>query len=361
MNNTTFVIAEAGVNHNGSVDMALRLVDAASDAGADAVKFQTFKAEAVISAAAPKAEYQKTTTGSGESQLEMVRRLELGDEAHRRVLDHCRERGILFLSTPFDPACADFLVQDLGVPQLKIPSGEITNAPFLLHLAAFGLPVIISTGMSTLGEVETALGTLAFGFLAQKDMPCETTFRDAFASDAGQAVLAEKVSILHCTTEYPAPYDQVNLRVMDTLKSAFGLPVGLSDHTPGIAIPIAAVARGATIIEKHFTLDCALPGPDHRASLEPDDLAAMIAGIRQVEVALGDGHKRPGGAEWSNRNIARRSLVAARAVAAGEVWSADTLTCKRPGNGIPPGDYWRYLGRTATRDYAADELIDPGA
>lgn len=354
-----FVIAEAGVNHNGSVEMALQLVDAAYAAGADAVKFQTFKSEAVISFSAPKAEYQKFTTRASESQLDMVRKLELSAEDHRRILAHCQTRGIRFLSTPFDSASADFLAQEMGVPMLKIPSGEITNAPFLIHIAKLQRPVIMSTGMSTLGEVETALGILAFGYLNMDKPPTLQIFQDVFNSDTGQSVLREKVSLLHCTTEYPAPFDQVNLRAMDTLSTAFGLPVGLSDHTPGIAISISAVARGAHIIEKHFTLDRKLPGPDHRASLEPEELSNMVAGIRQTEVALGDSRKRPTAAERGNQKIARRSLVAARPVRAGERWSLDNLTCKRPGSGISPLRYWDYLGRVAVRDYKADELILP--
>ena len=357
--NKVLIIAEAGVNHNGSLDMALQLVEAAQAAGADVVKFQTFKSEAVISLAAPKAEYQKSTTGEMESQLEMVRKLELSAADHQRILAHCQAKGIRFLSTPFDPGSADFLVRELCVQQLKIPSGEITNAPFLLHLANFGLPVILSTGMSTLGEVEMALGILAFGFLGLQGKPSQQAFLDAFASDAGQQILANKVSILHCTTEYPAAFDQVNLRAMDTLRAAFGLPVGLSDHTPGIAIPIAAVARGATIIEKHFTLDRKLPGPDHLASLEPNELCAMVTGIRQTEAALGDGYKRPMAVEWGNRAIARRSLVASKPVKAGERWAPDNLNCKRPGTGISPLRYWEYVGRTVDRDYEADALILP--
>lgn len=353
------VIAEAGVNHNGSLDLALKLVDAAVNAGADAVKFQTFRSEAVISRSAPKAGYQKVNTGTTESQLDMVRKLELSAADHRRLLAHCKAANIAFLSTPFDPGSADLLVHELGVQRLKVPSGELTNAPFLLHLAGYGLPLIVSTGMSTLGEVELALGVLAFGYSRQPGKPSVAAFRDAFASDDGQSALRHNVTLLHCTTEYPAPFDQVNLRAMDTLANAFNVGVGLSDHTPGYSIPIAAVARGATIIEKHFTLDCNMPGPDHKASLEPGDLGAMVHGIRQVAVALGDGVKRPSAAEWANRTIARRSLVAARDVAAGEHWTAANLTWKRPGDGVPPERYWEYLGRAATRDYRADDAVDP--
>ena len=357
-----FVIAEAGVNHNGSLARAIELIDVATDAGANAVKFQTFRSEAVISNLAPKAEYQLATTGDGESQLDMVRRLELDQHAHRRLQEHCRRRGVLFLSTPFDAGSADFLVNDLAMPQIKIPSGEVTNAPFLLHLARFGLPVILSTGMSTLGEVEDALGVLAFGMGALEGFaPGRAAFRQAFVSAHGQSLLRARVTLLHCTTEYPAPFAEVNLRAMDTLAAAFGLKVGFSDHTPGIAIPLAAVARGACVLEKHFTLDRSLPGPDHKASLEPGELAAMVAGIRQVSIALGDGRKVPAPSEVKNIAIARRSLVAERALVAGEQWSADNLSCKRPGTGRSPYDYWSLISRSAERDYAADELIDSEA
>lgn len=352
------VIAEAGVNHNGSIDMALSLIDAAAAAGADIVKFQTFKAKAVVSRFAPKAEYQVDTTGRDESQLEMVRRLELSADDHWRLLRHCESRGIGFLSTPFDIASARFLVQELGLGQLKIPSGEITNAPLLLEMARTDRPVILSTGMSTLGEIEEALGVLAFGYLNSTIQPSRGAFRQAYVSDEGQALLREKASLLHCTTEYPAPYAETNLAAMDTLRHAFGLPVGFSDHTEGISIPLAAVARGATIIEKHFTLDRTLAGPDHRASIEPAELAAMVAGIRQVEAAIGDGLKRPSASELKNAPIARRSLVAAKNIKAGEKFSENNLAAKRPGNGISPMDFWVWQGRSAGRNFSEDEPIE---
>lgn len=355
----TLIIAEAGVNHNGSVDMALQLVDVAAAAGADVVKFQTFKSTSVISGSAPKADYQITNTGQTESQLEMVRKLELSPAAHRQIFARCSERGIRFLSTPFDEDSAHFLVGELGMPIVKVPSGEITNAPLLLAIARLGKPLIVSTGMSTLGEVEIALGIIAFGFLARTEAPCEAAFRDAFASDDGRALLAQRVSLLHCTTEYPAPFEHVNLRAMDTLRAAFGLPTGFSDHTPGIAAPLAAVARGASIIEKHFTLDRNLPGPDHVASVDPAELTAMVVGIRQVEAALGSAHKGPSAVEWGNRDIARRSLVAARDVSAGERWTTENLTSKRPGGGMSPLRYWEMLGKQAARDYRADEMLAP--
>jgi N-acetylneuraminate synthase len=353
------VIAEAGVNHNGDLGRALELIDVAAEAGADSVKFQTFRSEAVISGLAPKAAYQVATTGAAESQLEMVRKLELDQASHRKLVERCAQRGIRFLSTPFDFGSADFLVRDLEVPLIKVPSGELTNAPFLLHLARFGLPLVLSTGMSTLAEVEQALGVIAYGFGLRNDLaPGRSAFHAAFLEDGANALLREKVTLLHCTTEYPAPFGEVNLRAMDTLAAAFGLQVGFSDHTAGIAVPIGAVARGATVIEKHFTLDRSLPGPDHKASLEPSELAAMVAGIRQIEQALGDGRKRPAPSERKNVDIARRSLVAARPVTAGELWDADNLTAKRPGSGRSPFDYWQVVGARADRNYGADELLD---
>jgi N-acetylneuraminate synthase len=245
------------------------------------------------------------------------------------------------------------------MPLIKIASGEVTNAPLLLSIARLGRPLILSTGMSTLGEVELALGIIAFGYLGLQTLPCEATFRDAYARAEGRKLLGERVSLLHCTTEYPAPFGEVNLRAMDTLAAAFHLPVGFSDHTPGISIPIAAAARGATILEKHFTLDRSLPGPDHLASLEPSELKAMVAGIREVEQALGSPHKGPSASEWGNRSIARRSLVAAQSVRAGETWNPQNLRSKRPGTGIAPVRYWELLGQPARRDYQEDEVIEP--
>jgi len=358
---SVFVIAEAGVNHNGDMDRAKALVDAAAEAGADAVKFQTFRAQELVTQTAQKAEYQQRTTESTESQYAMLRRLELAPDAHEMLLEHCREQGISFLSTPFDSESANFLVEACGVDQLKVPSGEITNGPFLLDLTRHGLPIVLSTGMSTLGEVEEALSVLAFGLTHQGGDNAELSrdaFHSAFASEEGQRALQEHVTVLHCTTEYPAPFGEVNLRAMDTLRHAFGCRVGLSDHSEGTAIPIAAAARGATLIEKHFTLDRQLPGPDHAASLEPDELRAMIRGIRQVETALGTGKKIPTASEMKNRPVARKSLVARRSIAKGEPFTTQTLAAKRPGTGVSPMHYWKLLGQPASRDYTADERID---
>lgn len=350
------VIAEAGVNHNGSLDMARRLVDAAADAGADAVKFQTFRAERLVTRDAPKARYQQRSTGDDGGQFDMIRALELGEEEHVALAAHCAGRGIEFLSTPFDSESLRLLVGRLGMRTIKVSSGDITNAPFLLDIARAAEDVILSTGMSTLADVEAALGVLAFGFTQAADAaPSRAAFEHAYASPAGREALAGRVSLLHCTTEYPAPIDEVNLLAMDTMAGAFGLEVGYSDHTEGIHVPVAAVALGATIIEKHFTLDRNLPGPDHKASLEPGELAAMVAAIRDVERALGDGVKRPTAAEWKNREVARKSLVAARAIAAGEKLA---LACKRPGTGLSPFEYWAVQERVAGRDYGEDEAID---
>jgi N-acetylneuraminate synthase len=355
--NRIFIIAEAGVNHNGSLDQALALVDVAAEAGADAVKFQTFKAEEVISRNAAKAEYQLKTTNEGESQLEMVKKLELDLSAHQQLMQHCKVRKIQFLSTPFDLSSVDMLVKDLKVARIKVPSGEITNGPLLLRVAQSHLPVILSSGMSTLGDIEDALAVLAFGYLQSEELPSIGGFKQAFLSTEGQRQLQEKVTLLHCTTEYPAPFDDVNLRAMETMASAFGLPVGLSDHTVGYSAAIAAAARGAVVIEKHFTLDRNLPGPDHKASLEPDELAAMVKAIREVEVALGSPRKQVAASEMKNKNVARKSLVAAVPIRAGERFTPDNLTSKRPGNGISPMYYWQVLGRCASRDYESDELI----
>ncbi|NER93876.1 MAG: N-acetylneuraminate synthase [Symploca sp. SIO1B1] len=358
MSQPTFIIAEAGVNHNGELDLAKQLIDIAADAGADAVKFQTFQAEQLVSRHAPKAEYQTHTTDAKESQLGMLCKLELSISDHEALIAHAQKRGITFLSTPFDLPSLNLLIQHFGLETIKVPSGEITNAPFLLAIARSAQQMIISTGMSTLAEVEAALGVLAFGFTTPKDkIPQRGEFEQAFASEQGQQQLRDRITLLHCTSEYPAPFDEVNLRAMDTLGSAFGLPVGYSDHTPGIHIALAAVARGATVIEKHFTCDRTLPGPDHQASLEPEELRQLVRQIRDIEQALGDGIKLPTASEWKNRAVARKSLVAAKDIPAGEVFTAQNLTCKRPGVGLSPKYYWDYIGLNAQINYSVDELI----
>ena len=327
-----FVVAEAGVNHNGDVALALSLVDAAADGGADAVKFQTFRTDALVSRAAPKAGYQVETTGGAESQRDMLARLELTLADFARVQERCAKRGVVFFSAPFDEASADAL-ERLAAPLFKVPSGEITNLPFLRHVAAKRRPMIVSTGMSTLAEVGEAVAVIR----AAGDPP---------------------VALLHCVSAYPAPPAEMNLRAMDTLRERFGVPVGLSDHTLGLEVALAAVARGAAIVEKHLTLDKAMPGPDHRASLDPGEMAALVRGIRTVESALGDGDKRPTPSELDTRRVARKSLVAARALRAGERLTEDAVAVKRPGTGIPPAELSRAVGRRLRRDVAADEVLE---
>ena len=353
-----FIIAEAGVNHNGSLDLARQLVDVAADAGADAVKFQTFKADKLATVQAPKADYQVANTQEAGSQLEMLRRLELAPEHHELLLTHCKKRGINFMSTAFDEESLALLAP-LGMPAIKIPSGDITCGPLLLQAARLRQKLILSTGMSTLSDVEQALGVIAFGLLGDIEPRGRADFDAAYCSDAGRRALADKVTILHCVTQYPAPPAAVNLRAMDTLATAFGLPVGYSDHTLGIEVSIAAVARGACVIEKHFTLDRTLPGPDHVASLEPAELKQLVSAIRNVEQALGSTLKQPDAQEVLNRPVARRSVVAARNINQGEIFTYDMLTSKRPGTGISPIDIWSLVGRRADRNYRSDEMIAP--
>lgn len=353
-----YIIAEAGVNHNGSVEMAKKLIEVAAEAGADAVKFQTFKADKLVCRSAPKAEYQTRTTDATESQFEMLCKLELNEAAHKILIDHCRECKIEFLSSPFDEESVELLMGIFQLPRIKVSSGEITNAPLLLKVAQTRKPVILSTGMSTLGEIEDALGVLSFGYLGHSN-PSIAAFRADYFSKKGQALLKDMVTLLHCTTEYPAPFADVNLKAMDTMRIAFGLPVGFSDHTEGIAVAIGAVARGATIIEKHFTLDRTLPGPDHKASLEPAALKAMVQAIREIEQSLGTNLKRPSSSEYNNMGITRKSLVAANAIAAGDKFTAENLSAKRPGSGLSPMHYWDMLGQVTRKDYVRDEVITP--
>lgn len=358
MSTRTYVIAEAGVNHNGRMDLGRQLIDVAADAGADAVKFQTFRAENMVSRDAPKAAYQTRTTAGAETQLDMIRGLELDEADHEALMAHAAARGIAFLSTPFDVPSLHLLTRRFGLTTIKIGSGEITNGPLLLATARAARRVILSTGMSTLAEVETALGVLAFGFSAPLDAtPGPGEFERAFTVAREQGALGERVTLLHCTTEYPAPFEDVNLRAMDTMAAAFGLPVGYSDHTTGIHVALAAVARGATVIEKHFTLDRSLPGPDHRASIEPATLKDLVLQIRDIERSLGTGIKAPAASELGNRDVARKSLVAATSIRAGDIFSEANLACKRPGTGIAPMRLWDYLGRPAAVSFDQDELI----
>jgi N-acetylneuraminate synthase len=332
-------------------------VDAAARAGADAVKFQTFRADALASPLAPKAGYQERTTGNADSQLDMLRKLELDAAAHRALVARCRERGITFLSTPFDLQSLALLVE-LDVAMIKIGSGDLTNGPLLHAAARTGKPLILSTGMATMQEVESALSLVAWA-ATKRGEPDGKALRSAYASEAGKRTLRKRVTLLQCTTEYPAAPADLNLCAMQTLKERFGTRVGFSDHSTGTAAALAAAALGAVLIEKHLTLDRKMPGPDHAASLEPGDFTAMVAGIREVERALGSAQKRPAKAELANVAAARKSLVAVRAVRKGETFSADNLAAMRPGGGISPMRYWEWLGKKATRDYAAGELIKP--
>jgi N,N'-diacetyllegionaminate synthase len=328
-----FVIAEAGVNHNGSIELAKKLIDAASEAGADAVKFQTFKAEKLVSKNAGKAEYQKQTTDAEESQFEMIKKLELDIETHKELIGHCEAKNIMFLSTPFDHDSIE-LLNELKLEIFKIPSGEITNLPYLRHIGGLNKKVILSTGMADIGEIEDALDILA---------------------EAGTT--KENITVLHANTEYPTPMQDVNLRAMVTIGNTFDVAYGYSDHTLGIEVDIAAVAMGATVIEKHFTLDKTMEGPDHKASLEPDELKAMVKAIRNIEFALGSSVKKPSKSESKNKSIARKSIVAKTDIKKGEILSENNITVKRPGNGISPMRWDEIMGSIAQKDYKEDEII----
>jgi len=355
----TLIIAEAGVNHNGNEKLAFKLVDAAFEAGADIVKFQTFKASKLVTVNAEQADYQVTNTQKKESQLEMLSRLELSFEFHLELVEYCNKLGIEFLSTAFDSESLNFLVNVLKLKKLKIPSGDLTNAPLVLEHAQTDCDLIVSTGMATLSEIETALGVIAFGYVAKKsEKPSIEAFEKAYCSELGQKMLKEKVTILHCTTEYPAPLKDINLKAMDTIANAFKLPIGYSDHSAGINVPIAAVALGAQIIEKHFTVDQNMQGPDHKASLEPKQLAEMIKGIRDIELALGNGLKGPRPSEIKNKSVARKSLVAEQVIEKGDVFSESNLAIKRPGSGKNPIHYWDLLGSEAKQGYQIGGLIN---
>ncbi len=334
MRDKTLIIAEAGVNHNGDLSLAKKLIDAAADAGADLIKFQTFNANRQVTRSAPKTNYQVQTTSTQESQYEMLSRLELSPEAHLDLLSHCKRQNIGFFSTAFDIESVELLV-NLGLKIFKIPSGEITNLPYLRHIGKYGRPVIFSTGMATLGEIEAAIEVLERSGTARNSM-----------------------TALHCTTEYPTPMAEVNLLAMQTLHQAFGISVGYSDHTQGTEVAIAAVAMGASVIEKHFTLDRNLPGPDHKASLEPQELKSMVSAIRNIEIAMGDGIKHLTPSEEKNRPLVRKSLVANRDIKMGEIFNDANITAKRPGTGISPMKWERVIGKKAIRDFKEDELIE---
>ena len=328
---SVYVIAEAGVNHNGSFELACKLVDAAKEAGVDCIKFQTFKSKNLVSHNAQKADYQKTTTGDG-SQVDMLKKLELSYDEFIALKEYCDKVGITFLSTPFDFESIDFL-NSIDMPFWKIPSGEVTNLPYLIALAKTGKPVVMSTGMCEMDEIEAAIKVL----------------RENGTTD---------IKLLHCNTEYPTPFEDVNLKAMQTIQGAFDLEVGYSDHTKGIEVPVAAVALGATVIEKHFTLDRNMEGPDHKASLEPHELAAMVSCVRHIEQALGNGDKTPSPSEKKNIAIARKSIVAKRAIKAEEELTEENITVKRPGIGISPMRWFDVIGTKAARDFEEDELIE---
>ena len=331
----TLIIAEAGVNHNGSMELARKLIDVAADAGVDYVKFQTFKAENLVTKTAKQAEYQQRNMGNDDnSQYNMLKKLELSHEQHVELIGYCREKGVKFLSTAFDFESIDYLAS-LHLGLWKVPSGEITNYPYLKKIADYQEPVIISTGMSTMEEIQAAIKVLTDNGLRK-----------------------EQISVLHCNTEYPTPMVDVNLSAMNEMCRQFGVVIGYSDHTQGIEVPIAAVAMGAEIIEKHFTLDRSLPGPDHKASLEPDELKAMVTAIRNIEQAIGTGHKTVSASERKNKAVARKSIVAARDIEKGELFTEENLTVKRPGSGINPMRWPEIIGKIAVRDFNEDELIE---
>lgn len=335
MRNNVLIIAEAGVNHNGSLEIAKRLVDEASSAGVDIIKFQTFKAEKLVSKAAQQAEYQKKNIGKGEeTQYAMLKKLELSNEQHEELIAYCKSKNIRFFSTAFDMDSIDYL-HSLNLSLWKIPSGEITNYPYLKKIASYKEPVILSTGMCELTDIENAINVLV-----------------------GNGVSKDIITVLHCNTEYPTPMKDVNLKAMLEIKEKFGVKIGYSDHTEGIEIPIAAVALGATVIEKHFTLDKNMEGPDHKASLEPSELKAMVKSIRNIEQALGTGHKTISESERKNIEIARKSIVAAKDIKEGDIFTEDNITVKRPGNGISPMEWENVIGKVAKRNFQEEELIE---
>lgn len=354
-----YIIAEAGVNHNGSLEIAKTLVEKAAEAGADAVKFQTFFSENLVTKLAPKALYQERNSKSTSSQYDMLKLLELSQDDHFELKVHAEMTGIEFLSTPFGLQELDFLVRKVRVNKLKMSSGEITNGMLLLEAARSQLPIIFSTGMSSIEEISDALGVLAFGYISSLDeSPSMSAFSAAKESAAGIDMLRKNVTILHCTTQYPTPFAQVNLRAMGTLAQHFGLPVGYSDHTEGVMASIVAAALGATVIEKHFTLDRGMAGPDHAASIEPLELKKLVSGVREVECLLGRPEKVCNDAEGENLNVVRKSLVAKRDIRSGEIFKICDVTAKRPGGGLSPMALWDLLGHSANRDYIEDDMID---
>ncbi|GBF48801.1 putative N-acetylneuraminic acid synthetase [Leptospira ryugenii] len=354
----TFIIAEAGVNHNGSLEKAKDLVKIAKDSGANAVKFQTFKADLLVTKSARKAEYQVNNTGKDNSQYQMLKELELSEDDHFVLFELANSLGIEFLSTPFDQESLYFLIHKLGLKRIKISSGDLINAPFLFEVGKFAETVILSSGMGNLAEIEEALSILTLGFLKDSSVGINrTSLMHALASEIGYAELKRRVTILHATTDYPAKFSDVNLKAMQTIQRAFGLDVGYSDHTEGIHVSVAAVAMGAKVIEKHFTADKTQEGPDHLASLEPKELKSLVDSIRDIELSLGTGMKLPAPSEAQNAEVVRKSIVAKKAIRRGERFSSENLTIKRPGTGIRPIEFWNLIGKESNQDYIEDDLI----
>ncbi len=356
----TYIIAEAGVNHNGSNELAMKLIDVAANAGADAVKFQTFKAKNIVSKKAKKASYQIEATGDSDSAFEMLKKLELDEDIHHSLASHAKGKGIDFLSTAFDEESLIFLTDKLNLQTLKIPSGEITNFPLILAHARTHRNIILSTGMATLDEIRAALEVIAYGYIDNgvDEFPTIKKFKDAFLSKEAQSILKEKVTILHCTTEYPAPINEINLLAIQTIKNEFEIEIGYSDHTKGIHISPIAVALGARIIEKHFTLDSSMIGPDHKASLEPDKLKEMIDLIRDVEDAMGSGIKEPSASEIPNMEIIRKSICAEQEIKKGELLTSQNISIKRPGGGMCPSNYWKFIGKKSKKLYQIGDFIE---
>lgn len=357
----TLIIAEAGVNHNGDIDLAYRLIDAAKSCGADVVKFQTFKAKDLVTDNAQQADYQQRNLGSKCSQLEMLAKLELSFEQHKLLSDYCEKVGIEYLSTAFDDESLDFLIEQTAIKRLKVPSGELTNSPFLLKHARSRLPLIISTGMANLAEIEQALNIVAFGLLtpSSKVVPSQDELTNLWQSKEAHLLLSQNVTLLHCTSDYPAPLKDIHLNALTLFQEKFGLSVGYSDHTVGHLVPCLAIAKDARVIEKHFTLDKALPGPDHKASLSINELQQMIVELRQTEVILGLKQKQPSAKELATAKLVRKSLVAKRDIKQGEKFTDENLCIKRPGNGLHPETYWRLIDTVCKANYSEGDLIDP--
>ena len=353
---TTFIIAEAGVNHNGELTKAFQLIDIAVTAGADAIKFQTYRAKNLVTQDAAKAKYQKKETNEDESQFDMLKKVELSYPDHFELLNYCNQKNIKFMSSAFDQESLSFLVNELKLDLLKIPSGEITNGPFLLDHARTGCNVILSTGMSNLQEIQDALSILAFGYFSDLE-PTRKLLEATYDSRKGKKILKEKVTLMHCTSQYPAPSKDINLSAITTMQKKFNLRVGFSDHSEGTIIPTNAVTLGASVIEKHFTIDKLLPGPDHKASLNPEELKNMITNIRITEKSLGNGVKTLQPSEQENKNIARKSIFAKETIRKGDIFSSKNLVIKRPGDGRSPMDFWEIVGESSDKDYLPEDFI----